>query len=178
MLRVQPTSKLGALEKETLANMERDGLRATQFVKSSIEDRERAAKEGWEGKLLDFAIPGATNGETFEAVLDSLAGFTSCGSACAVYQKLAEDAGVVFKLGDQHGAFDGFVEQAASGGKKKVTGLRTKDGQQHVADTVVVAGEPSIPLPCVKVTDVPPFSWLILDTDLSGLILPHRVFCR
>ncbi|KAL1626668.1 hypothetical protein SLS54_002831 [Diplodia seriata] len=38
MLRVQPTVALGALEKETLANMDRAGLRDTQFVESNAAD--------------------------------------------------------------------------------------------------------------------------------------------
>ncbi|POR32123.1 FAD dependent oxidoreductase [Tolypocladium paradoxum] len=45
MLRVQPTEMLGALEKETLADMPRYGLRDTQFV--NPEERKRAASLGW-----------------------------------------------------------------------------------------------------------------------------------
>ncbi|KKY27164.1 putative fad dependent oxidoreductase [Diplodia seriata] len=81
MLRVQPTGALGALEKETLANMERAGLRDTQFVESNAADRERAASRGWGAKLLRFEIPEGSEHGTYEAVLDSLAGLTKCSQA-------------------------------------------------------------------------------------------------
>ena len=143
MLRVQPSDHLGALEKETLANMERDGLRDTQFVKSNSEDRSRAHERGWDDKLLEFNIPNHSARETYEAVLDSLAGFVRCSAACAHYQKVAAAKGVEFCFGPQEGTFDSFMEaeSALEPGKKKVVGLRTKDGIVHDADVVVVAGK-------------------------------------
>ena len=141
MLRVQPTSVLGALEKETLASMQRDGLRDTQFVKSDPEDRERAQQRGWEAKLLDYGIPDDPEGRAFEAVLDSLAGFTRCFAACAYYQRIAEEQGVVFKFGADEGAFHSLVEENTESGKRKAVGLKTKDGKIHKADVVVIAGE-------------------------------------
>ena len=142
MLRVQPTDRLGALEKETLENMERQGLRDAQFVKSDPDDHERAVRLGWDSKLLDFAIPDDPENKTFEAVLDSLAGFTRCSKACAHFKTLAESKGVVFHLGSREGAFDGLLEEesADSPGQKKAVGLKTKDGTLHRADVVVVAG--------------------------------------
>lgn len=143
MLRVQPTETLGALEKETLANMQRDGLRDTQFVKGDPEDRRRAASLGWDAKLLEFAIPDDPRKQTFEAVLDSLAGFTRCGGACAYFQKIAVAEGVRFRFGPEEGAFASLVEQSSTRApsQKKAVGLKTKDGQIHDADVVVIAGE-------------------------------------
>ncbi|KAI0095435.1 hypothetical protein F4776DRAFT_652330 [Hypoxylon sp. NC0597] len=83
ILCVQPSDQLGALEEETLANMGREGLRDTQFVKSDPNDRERAHNMGWDSKLLDFEIPGEYPPKNFEAVLDSLAGYTKSSEACA-----------------------------------------------------------------------------------------------
>ena len=145
MLRVQPSDQLGALEKETLTNMEREGLRDTQFIKGNLEDRSRAREQGWEDKLLEFHIPDHSAGETYEAVLDSLAGFVRCSAACAHYQKVAAAKGVEFCFGDPEGTFDSFVEveSALEPGKRRVVGLRTKDGIAHNADVVVVAGESS-----------------------------------
>lgn len=143
MLRVQPSDKLGALERETLANMERNGLRDKQFVKSDPEDRRRARSMGWEAKLLDFQIPGESRGKTYEAVLDSLAGFTKCSAACAYYQQTAAAQGVAFHFGREEGGFDSLIEvdSTIEPGKKKVTGLKTKNGAAHVADIVVIAGK-------------------------------------
>ncbi|KAL3965248.1 hypothetical protein ACCO45_002252 [Purpureocillium lilacinum] len=138
MLRVQPTASLSQLEQETLANMTRDGLRDTQFVEGNFEDRERATKRGWGSKLLEFSIPDDPDGRSFEAVLDSLAGFTRCHKGCAYFHQVAEKVGVVFKFGPQQGSFDCLIEEQVSGGKKAV-GLKTKDGQVHKADVVVIA---------------------------------------
>lgn len=145
MLRVQPTSELGALEKETLANMERDGLRPSQFIKSDAADRERARAEGWEAKLLEFPIPDDPEHKTFEAVLDSSAGFMRCSAACDYYRKLALSKGVSFKLGPNEGDYESLVssESTASPGKKRATGIKTKDGVTHSADVVVIAGKQS-----------------------------------
>ncbi|GIJ91185.1 hypothetical protein Asppvi_010150 [Aspergillus pseudoviridinutans] len=141
MLRVQPTDRLGELEKETLASMERDGLRDTQFVKSSPEDRHRAESLGWKSKLLDFEIPDTEPGQTYDAVLDSLAGFVRCSNACAYWHKIAVAKGVVFRFGKE-GAVESLVKAPSTlePGKEKVTGIRSEDGALHVVDTVVAAG--------------------------------------
>ncbi|EYE99693.1 NAD(P)/FAD-dependent oxidoreductase [Aspergillus ruber CBS 135680] len=141
MLRVQPSDVLGALEKETLANMERDGLRDTQFIKGKPEDRRRADKLGWKDKLLDFEIPQSSPASTYEAVLDSLAGFVRCSNACAYYQKVAADKGVEFRFGPAKGAVESLVKSSSEidSGKERVTGIKSKDGQLHNADVVVVA---------------------------------------
>ncbi|UPL01313.1 hypothetical protein LCI18_012247 [Fusarium solani-melongenae] len=123
MLRVLPTAQLGALERETLSNMERDGIRDTQFVKSNPEDLERARERGWDQKVLIFNIPDTSPQETFEAVLDSLA---SC------------NVGVTFHFGLEKDAFDGLVEETA-GESRKAIGLKTKDGIFHKSDITVIA---------------------------------------
>lgn len=146
MLRVQPTEELGDLEKETLANMEREGLRHTQFVKSNQSDRDRAVSTGWDSKLLDFAIPDDSS-RSFEAVLDSLAGFTRCSDACSHFQKVATVKGVKFRLGPQAGAFDSLVEEdIPTSTHKRALGLKTKDGTFHKADVVVIAGKHGLQL--------------------------------
>ncbi|KXH32569.1 FAD dependent oxidoreductase [Colletotrichum nymphaeae SA-01] len=138
MLRVQPTAGLDPLERETLSNFERDGLRDTQFVKSDPTDRARAAERGWEGKLLDFEIPQASP-QTYEAVLDSTAGFTKCSEACAYFYKLALRQGVEFHFGPEKGAFDSIIEVVGSSSHlKKAVGVRTKDGVTHKADVVAI----------------------------------------
>lgn len=141
MLRVQPSEVMGELEKETLANMERDGIRDTQFVKSDPDDRKRAAEQGWESKLLEFEIPEDPEHHNFEAVLDSLGGFVRCSDSCAYYQKVAAEKGVKFIFGPKQGAFASFIEEASdsSSSKKKATGINTEDGKSHSADVVVVA---------------------------------------
>ncbi|KAF6832640.1 putative FAD dependent oxidoreductase [Colletotrichum plurivorum] len=138
MLRVQPGPDLDDLERETLDNFTRDGLRETQFVKSDAGDRERAGAQGWGAKMFDFAISGEVG--AFEAVLDSLAGFTRCSEACAYFYKLAVRQGVVFHFGPEKGAFDGLLEQEGpDSSRKKAVGVKSKDGLSHAADVVVIA---------------------------------------
>lgn len=145
MLRVQSSDHLDLLEEETLANMTRDGLRDTQFVQSKPADCDRAHSMGWQDKLLSYEMPhqSSQSKKKYEAVLDSLAGFIRCSTACAYYQKIAAAKGVEFCFGPQEGALNTLVKEESTlePGKKKVSGLRTKDGKVHTADTVVVAGE-------------------------------------
>lgn len=140
MLRVQPSDHLATLEKETLVNMQRDGLRDTQFVKSDPADCDRADKLGWKDKILNFEIPNSS-GNSYEAVLDSTAGFIRCSNACAHYQKVAADKGVKFHFGPQ-GAVTSLTKTASSlePGKEKITGLKTESGVIYHADSVIVAG--------------------------------------
>ncbi|CAI6091663.1 unnamed protein product [Clonostachys chloroleuca] len=143
MLRAQPSAHLGALEKETLANMERDGLRDTQFVKSNADDRQRAADRGWQDKLLDFNIPGEDVGCHFEAVLDSLSGFVKCSEACAYLLDKAVSLGVKFVAGADAGSFESLVIEGGPRGTgkngRKVVGIKTGDGVVHQSDTVIIA---------------------------------------
>lgn len=145
MLRVQPTDQLSDLEKETLGNMEQDGLRQTQFVRGLEADRLRARDFGWEAKMLEFDMPPddeSSPNKSFGAVLDSLAGFIRCSDACNYFYKKAAAQGVVFHFGPDKGAFECLVEeQVGAEGRKKATGLKTKDGITHKFDVVVIAGE-------------------------------------
>ncbi|EEU42183.1 uncharacterized protein NECHADRAFT_79853 [Fusarium vanettenii 77-13-4] len=166
MLRVQPTTHLGALERETLSNMERDGIRDTQFVKSNPEDIKRAQERGWDQKLLNFNIPDTSPQETFEAVLDSLAGFMRCSRACAYFYKEAVAQGVTFHFGPENGAFDGLVEESV-GESKKAIGLTTKDGKFHKSDvTVIAAGSFSTQL-------LPELSYHIESS--SGSVVTYKI---
>ncbi|WYZ39935.1 hypothetical protein EsH8_IV_000276 [Colletotrichum jinshuiense] len=140
MLRVQPTADLDVLEHETLKNFERDGLRDTQFVKSDATDRQRAGERGWDAKLLKFEIPHTSPTQTYEAVLDSLAGFTKCSESCAYFYKLALRQGVTFHFGPEKGAFGSIIEESPStSNQKKAIGVKTKDGVSHEANVVVIA---------------------------------------
>lgn len=144
MLRVQPSDHLAPLEKETLASMERDGLRHAQFVESDDNDRQRAASLGWGHKLLEFGIPG-NPGKSFEAVLDSISGFVKCSEACAYLQQKLVSQGVNFRFGDKKGRCDSLIFDTCldsrDGNACKAIGIKTRDGVIHESDTVVVAGK-------------------------------------
>ena len=143
MLWVQPLDVLGALEKETLANMEWDGLRDTQFIKSKSKDRQDTEQLGWKEKLLDLEIPQSSPASTYEAVLDLLAGFVRCSNACAYYQKIAADKGVEFCFGPEKGAVESLVKLSSgiNSDKERVMGIKLKNSKLHNANVVVVAGK-------------------------------------
>ncbi|KAK6907810.1 hypothetical protein I203_101811 [Kwoniella mangroviensis CBS 8507] len=138
MLRVQPTEELGALELETIAGMEKDGLREKIFVKGDKQDEERAQQRGWHGKLLSFPIPDDSSKE-FAQVLDMTAGFTRSSAACHYFYKQARDMGVEFVFGGEKGAFDSLIKAQVGDNSCKIIGLRTKDGIEHLADKTVIA---------------------------------------
>lgn len=138
MLRVQHARELDESEKRTLENMAAEGLRDTQFVLSSDDDQRRAQERGWAHKLLRFAIPKTDVRETFEAVLDSTAGYVYPSRACAYLADKLRKKGAEFVEGAEEGEFASFVV-AGSGDSKRVTGIRTKDGKEHFADLVIMA---------------------------------------
>jgi sarcosine oxidase/L-pipecolate oxidase len=123
--------------------MERDGVRDKQFVKSSLEDRQRAHQLGWQTKLIDFKIPQSPTQMTYEAVLDSMAGFVRSSNACAHYQAVAAAKGVEFRFGQETGAVASLVKEKGTlqPEMEKVTGLKTRDGTVHSVDVVVIAGK-------------------------------------
>lgn len=178
MLRVQPDADLGALERETLRNFERDGLRDTQFVKSDPTDRQRATDRGWDSKLLEFAIPDSSSNQSFEAVLDSTAGFTKCSEACAYFYKVAERQGVVFHFGPQKGGFGSLIEEnVPESSTKRAIGLKTKDGAVHKADVVVIAGKFALHNSTVAVTNLSG-SRIFLHATIARAVVPPRVLSR
>lgn len=140
MLRVQHARELDESEKRTLENMTAEGLRDTQFVLLSDDDRRRAQERGWAHKLLRFAIPKTDGKETFEAVLDSTAGYVYPSRACAYLADKLRKKGAEFIEGPEKGEFASFVVEG-SGNSKRVTGIRTKDGKEHLADLVIMACE-------------------------------------
>lgn len=174
MLRVQPSDTLAELEKETLANMVRDGLRESQFVKSDGADRQRAKEQGWDSKLLDFAIPDQPD-KTYEAVLDSSAGFLRCSAACNYYRRLAESKGVVFRFG-QAGEFASLITSESANGQKRATGIKTADGSSYSADAVIIAGMCFSHSFCFTHSNIR--SWLVLDAAATRPGIPPRIIGR
>ncbi|KAI0890851.1 FAD dependent oxidoreductase [Annulohypoxylon nitens] len=132
MLRMSCTSDLGDFETATLENMEREGIRETQFRTDDDVDVSRAKEHGWAHKL-DPCRRRERLG-THKAVLDSTAGFVYAYKSCAWAQHLARKAGVKMILDPQRGK----VVDITTEDDHPV--VRTADGLRHVANLVVVAG--------------------------------------
>ncbi|KAI0939660.1 hypothetical protein AcW1_004614 [Taiwanofungus camphoratus] len=154
MLRVQHSSILSELERQTLENMTAEGLRDTQFVMSDEEDVRRAGKKGWAHKLLKFMIPDNDGKETFEAVLDSTAGYVYPSKACAFLAGKLRTKGAQFVLGPGKGTFVSFRVEG-SGSSKRVIGIVTQDGKEHDADLVIMASGSATPTLVPEAGSVP-----------------------
>ncbi|PCH41319.1 FAD dependent oxidoreductase [Wolfiporia cocos MD-104 SS10] len=138
MLRVQPSDELDELEKQTLANMTKEGLRDTQYILTNEEDVRRAERNGWAHKLLKFSIPESDGKRAFEAVLDSTAGYVYPSAGCAYLAEKLHKLGAKFIEGPEKGVFKSFRIEG-EGESKRVIGITTADGKEHSADLVIMA---------------------------------------
>ncbi|KAI1422206.1 FAD dependent oxidoreductase [Xylaria sp. FL1777] len=132
-LRMGAGSEFSGFELQTLRNMEKEGVRESQFKSDDDADIERATRSGWAHKL-DVCRRQERFG-VHKAVLDSSAGFVVAYKACAWAQYLARKAGVEFILHHTKGRVVG-IDTADS--HKPV--IQTADGLTHEGDSVVVAG--------------------------------------
>lgn len=163
MLRVQHSTYLDDLELQTLANMTKEGLRDTQYIVSDEEDVRRAEKNGWAHKLLKFPVPGTDGKETFEAVLDTTAGYVFPSKACAYIAGKLRKSGTQFVEGPEKGVFASLLVEGSDDSKRAI-GIVTKDGKEHSADLVIMA---------CKLC----FSYRGSHV-LSSFPCPHRWFCN
>ncbi|KAH9933515.1 FAD dependent oxidoreductase [Fomitopsis serialis] len=153
MLRVQHSSHLDGLEKKTLANMTAEGLRDTQYILSDGDDVRRATEKGWVHKMLKFPIPETGGQETFEAVLDTTAGYVYPSQACAYLAEKLRKKGARFIEGPEKGEFASLLVEGSEH-SRRVTGIRTKDGEEHTADLVIMACGSATPMLVPEVSRV------------------------
>ncbi|KAJ8130492.1 hypothetical protein O1611_g3140 [Lasiodiplodia mahajangana] len=132
-LRMGAGSEFGDVEVQTLKNMEKEGIRDTQFKSDDDADVERAVYSGWAHKL-DVCERQKRFG-VHKAVLDSSAGFAVAYKACAWAQYLARKAGVEFIL---HPIKGKVLDIDTATAHRPI--VRTADQMVHEADLVVVAG--------------------------------------
>ncbi|OSX59279.1 hypothetical protein POSPLADRAFT_1183975 [Postia placenta MAD-698-R-SB12] len=153
MLRVQHSTYLDDLELQTLANMTKEGLRDTQYIVSDEEDVRRAEKNGWAHKLLKFPVPGTDGKETFEAVLDTTAGYVFPSKACAYIAGKLRKSGTQFVEGPEKGVFASLLVEGSDDSKRAI-GIVTKDGKEHSADLVIMACGSATPMLVPEVSRV------------------------
>ncbi|RSH95300.1 hypothetical protein EHS25_000387 [Saitozyma podzolica] len=141
-LRLSNGPTLSEYDQECLEYLEQAGLRHHQHVIKNggdmkrLEEKEKADPETrWRTKIDAFR---ALEEGRLDGFIDTSAGFTYADKACAWARFLCEKEGVKFVLGPEVGKFaDLLVDD--TGEQRKVTGLRTADGKEHLADVVVVA---------------------------------------
>ncbi|KAI0104851.1 FAD dependent oxidoreductase [Nemania sp. FL0031] len=132
-LRMGAGSEFADIELQTLENMEKEGIRDTQFKSDDEADVARAVHSGWAHKL-----DPCKRQERFgvhKAVLDLSAGFVVAYKACAWAQYLARKAGVEFILHPIRGKV---IDIDTTTDDRPI--IRTADQVAHEGDLVVVAG--------------------------------------
>ncbi|KAI0173540.1 FAD dependent oxidoreductase [Hypoxylon sp. FL1284] len=136
-LRMSIDGQLSAIERATLANMTREGLRHTQFVLGDPADEERARarfpKGEWERKSDPFNR--RRQGKDLVGVFDSTAGFVEASKACIWVSHLCRRNGVKFVLGERDGQVTTFIKDASG----KTVGMRTKSGAEHHSKLLILA---------------------------------------
>ncbi|WRT66060.1 uncharacterized protein IL334_003012 [Kwoniella shivajii] len=141
VIMISGSKELSEVDQESLAALDRAGLRHHQHVlldKQDIQrlwDKDAEDPSHWKDKIesLNKAGGGGLNG-----FIDTSAGFTYADKACVWVRHLAAKAGVRFVLGPEAGKFDQLLVEERECGKR-VKGLRTADGKEHFADVVVIA---------------------------------------
>ncbi len=138
-LRMSIDGQLSEIERATLENLTREGLRQTQYVIGDPDDesraREKLRKGEWEKKSDPFRRK--KQGKSLVGVFDSTAGFVQASKACAWVMHLCRNSGVRFVLGERSGQVSSFIKD----GGGRTTGIRTADGAGHSSKLVILAGE-------------------------------------
>ncbi|KAI6081678.1 FAD dependent oxidoreductase [Hypoxylon rubiginosum] len=136
-LRMSIDGQLSAIERATLANLTREGLRETQFVLGDPEDEKRAKshlrKGEWEKKSDPFGRK--RQGKDLVGVFDSTAGFVEASKACIWVMHLCRRNGVRFVLGEKDGQVATFIKDA----NDKTVGMRTKSGTEYHSKLLILA---------------------------------------
>ncbi|KAI5866534.1 FAD dependent oxidoreductase [Durotheca rogersii] len=136
-LRMSTDGRLSAMERATLGNMTREGLRQTQFVIGDPEDEERARSHfqpgEWEKKSDPFGR--RRQGKELVGVFDSTAGFVEASKACTWVMHLCRKNGVRFVLGKRDGQVASFIKD----GNGKTVGIRTVGSAEYRSKLVILA---------------------------------------
>lgn len=138
-LRMSIDGQLSPIERATLANLTREGLRQTQFVLGDPEDEKRAQshfrKGEWEKKSDPFGRK--RQGKDLVGVFDSTAGFVEASKACIWAMHLCRRIGVRFVLGEKDGQVATFIKDASG----KTVGIRTKSDAEYRSKLLILAGK-------------------------------------
>ncbi|KAL7629521.1 hypothetical protein AAE478_001042 [Parahypoxylon ruwenzoriense] len=136
-LRMSIDGQLSAIERSTLENMTREGLRQTQFVIGDPEDEKRARshfrEEEWENKSDPFRRK--KQGKKLVGVFDSTAGFVEASKACTWVMHLCRKNGVRFVLGERDGQVSSFIKDSIG----RTVGVHTVSGAEYHSKLLILA---------------------------------------
>ncbi|OAA38967.1 FAD dependent oxidoreductase [Beauveria brongniartii RCEF 3172] len=120
---------LSDFEKASAKNANPPGQEKVALITNEAKDREIAKSKGLEHALNPFAK------ETV-GILDTTGGVVVADKACCFALYKARKLGVKFILGSEAGTFSSLLRVEAKG---KVSGIKTADGKEHPAHTVIMA---------------------------------------
>ncbi|KAL4898972.1 hypothetical protein BDW74DRAFT_171818 [Aspergillus multicolor] len=116
-------------EQETIKNMAKAGLEATQVVLNNPDHVSRATDKGY-----GFAV-NPFNRKRNYGLLDIQGGFVYADKACHFALHKAQQLGVQFVLGGSQGTFARFLHDESS----RIVGVETADGVSHAAELTIMA---------------------------------------
>ncbi|KAF2264305.1 FAD dependent oxidoreductase, partial [Lojkania enalia] len=135
-LRLSKDDKISTFEEETLENLEREGLRDTQYIIGDANDQQRANRNGLSDKFDPMGLRKRRG--KIVGVYDTLGGFVHASKACYWALHLLYNANVRLVLGGNKGTVTKFTRSVQG----VTNGVKTADGLYHQADLVVVAAGP------------------------------------
>jgi sarcosine oxidase / L-pipecolate oxidase len=124
--------ELPTFEIETVKGMEEAGWEGTQLVTMQESDTKLAAEKGMAWAIDPFLR--RERRQPYLGVLDTLGGTTVADRACRLALHKVQSAGVKIVFGKEKGTFVNFMQEDGM-----VVGLRTRDGNTHTADRVIMA---------------------------------------
>lgn len=126
-------AELPPFEVASIHNLEKAGFPNTQLITTNEDHISIAKKKDMSYGMDPFNR--RSKGKTYNGILDTTGGTAVADKACRVALHRAKRSGVQFVLGPGKGEFESFTYDLS----QNITGIRTRDGNTHVADTVVVA---------------------------------------
>lgn len=126
-------AELPPFEVASVHNLEKAGFPNTQLIAMN-EDHISIAKN----KNILYGMDPfnrKSEGKPYNGILDTTGGTAVADKACRVALYRAKKYGVQFVLGPGKGEFDCFTYDSA----QNITGIQTRDGKRHIANTVVMA---------------------------------------
>ncbi|KAE8395458.1 FAD dependent oxidoreductase [Aspergillus alliaceus] len=127
------TNGLNEFEKLSVDNLTKAGKGHTQYLLYSDPREAKRAKADGVGHAVDpFKL--CQNGK-YQGYLDMMGGFVYADKACRYALHLAQQLGVKCILDRQAGRFEGFLEDPTG----KVTGIKTANGNSHLAAVTIIA---------------------------------------
>ncbi|OAA80335.1 FAD dependent oxidoreductase [Akanthomyces lecanii RCEF 1005] len=120
---------LSDFEKASAKNANPPGQQKVALITNEAEDVEIAKSKGFEYALIPFA-------KEIVGVLDTTGGVVVADKACCFALYKAKKLGVKFVLGAEAGTFSSLLRVEDTG---KVSGIKTADGTEHRAETVIMA---------------------------------------